>query len=100
MKKQKQRNKYVGDCSVKGYVKKFKELKPMTDISHTISTGNRKIDKTIAKLGGATLNLCVQDPRAKAFINMAGKVYPYVEDAAANIARAQMSYQEVCRKKK
>lgn len=33
---------FSGCCSIKGVAKKFKELKYMTDISHTVSTGNKK----------------------------------------------------------
>lgn len=33
------------NCSVKSFINKFNELKYMTDIPHTVSTGNKFVDK-------------------------------------------------------
>lgn len=42
-------SKKAGDCSPKGVAKKFKELGYMAKISPGISTGNKFIDKVVAK---------------------------------------------------
>lgn len=92
--------KRVNDCSAKGIIKKFKELKYMTDIPHTISTGNKSADKIIGKYGSAVVGLAVKNPVLKLGVKGAGKVYPYVEDTFANLARAKMAYEEACKRRK
>lgn len=87
-------------CSIKGVIKKFNELKYMTEISHTISTGNKFIDKNIAKYGSKIIGTAVNTPKGKLAIKVTEKVYPYVEKGGANIARARAAYNEVFNKKK
>lgn len=89
-------------CSVKSVVKKFNELKYMTDIPHKISTGNKFIDKSIAKYGAKAAGFAIKSPAGKIIAKAAEKAYPYVERGAANIARAKVAYTESCsnRKKK
>ena len=62
------KSKYTGNCSIKGVAKKFKELKYMTDISHTVSTGNKKADKAIAKVGAGILSKVVKKSARKSHI--------------------------------
>ncbi len=88
------------DCSVKGIVKKFNELKYMTDIPHTISTGNKFIDKNIAKYGAKAARVVIKNPIAKGAVKIGEKAYPYIEKGGANIARAKAAYTESCRRKK
>lgn len=92
--------KIIDNCSVKGFVNKFKELKYMTDIPRTISTGNKFIDKNIAKYGAKAAEVVVRDPRGKIIVKAAEKAYPYIEKGSANIARAKTAYHEVCKRKK
>lgn len=87
-----------GDCSPKGMAKKFKELGYMTKISPGISTGNKFIDKIVAKGVAKVTNTLVKSPRGKIIIKGAEKAYPYVEKTSANIARAKATYDETCRK--
>lgn len=78
--------------------KKYKELSYMQDISHTISTGNKRVDKAIVNLATKGVNTYVKDPRLKAGLNVglkiAQKTYPYIEDAGAFVARVNMAYKE------
>ncbi len=71
----------------------------MTDIPHTISTGNKFIDKNIARYGRNIMEKFIKDPRAKMFVKIAEKAYPYIENGAANLARAKAAYEEVFNKK-
>lgn len=91
---------FSGCCSFGGVVKKFNDLKYMTDISHTVSTGNKKFDKTIAKVGAGILSKVVKSPQGKAILYGAKIAYPYVETGFANIARAKVTYNETCKRKK
>lgn len=93
-------SKRVGDCSPKGVAKKFKELRYMTKISSGISTGNKFIDKVVAKGAAKIATTLVKDPRGKIFIKAAEKAYPYVEKTSANIARVKATYDETCKKRK
>lgn len=92
------------DCSITGFSRKFSELDYMTDIDHTISTGNKYIDKAIVKGGAAVLNYVAKTPQTKAAVKLvekiAEKTYPYVENGSANLARAKTAYSEVCKKRK
>lgn len=45
------------DCSAWGVVNKFNQLGYMTKISHGISTGNKLVDKQIAKYAAKAVNL-------------------------------------------
>lgn len=90
----------VGDCSPKGVAKKFKELGYMTKISPGISTGNKLVDKVVAKGVAKVANKLVKNPRGKLIIKGAEKAYPYVENVSANIARAKVTYNETCKKRK
>lgn len=90
---------FSGCCSFGGVVKKFNDLKYMTDISHTVSTGNKKFDKTIAKVGAGILGKAIKSPQGKAILYGA-KTDPYVETGSANIARAKVTYDETCKRKK
>lgn len=92
--------KISDNCSTKAYINKFNELKYMTDIPHTISTGNKSIDKAIAKTGTKIIGIVVKDPRAKLALKIGEKAYPYIEKGAANIARARVAYKETCQRKK
>ncbi len=96
----KKTSKYIGDCSVKGVANKFKKLEYMSNISHSISTGNKMIDKQISKYATKAINSMVKGPRLKAVINISGKMYPYTEKTGANIARAITAYKENCKKRK
>ena len=71
----------------------------MTDIDHTISTGNKFVDKTVGTYGSKIIGMGVKNPAAKLIVKAAGKVYPYVEKASANVARAKAAYGETYRKK-
>jgi len=93
-------NKANKSCSARGVVKKFNELKYMTDIPHTISTGNKFIDKSIAKYGAKAAELAIKSPAGKIIAKAAEKAYPYVEKGAANIARAKVAYTESCKRKR
>lgn len=93
-------SKRVGDCSPKGVAKKFKELGYMTKISPGISTGNKFIDKFVAKGVATAANKLVKDPRGKVIIKSTEKAYPYVEKTGANFARAEATYDETCKKRK
>lgn len=55
----------------------------MTDIPHTISTGNKKIDKAIAMFGSKIVGTVVKDPKAKLALKTAEKLYPYLEKGGA-----------------
>ena len=83
---------------VNNFRKKYKELSYMQDISHTISTGNKKVDKAIVGAVSIRVNSFVKDPRLKAGLNaglkIAKKIYPYVEDAGAFVARVNTAYKE------
>lgn len=91
--------KIAADCSIRGFVNKFKELKYMTDIPNTISTGNKFIDKNIAKYGAKAVGTVVSVPKGKIVVKAAEKAYPYIEKGSENIARAKTAYIEVCKKK-
>lgn len=88
----------------KGTLKKFNELKYMTDIDHTVSTGNKFADKVIVKGAATALNYIAKTPQTKAAVKVvekfAQKTYPYVENGSANLARAKTAYSEVCKKRK
>ncbi len=88
------------NCSARGIVKKFKELKYMTDIPHTISTGNKVIDKVIAKYGAKAARVVVKSPIGKIAVKIGEKAYPYIEEGGANIARANAAYTQSCKTKK
>lgn len=88
----------VGNCSMRGFANKFNELKYMSDVPHTISTGNQFVDKNIAKYGAKILNSFVKDPKAKFLIKGIKKAYPYIEDAGAGLARIQATYAETCKR--
>lgn len=87
-------------CSVRGVINKFNELKYMTDIPHTISTGNKFIDKTIARYGAKIVNSAVKSPKGKIAVKVGKKAYPYIEKGGTNIARINAAYNEVCKRKK
>ena len=57
------------NCSVKSFINKFinkfNELKYMTDIPHTVSTGNKFVDKNIAKYGAKVISGLVKSPKGK-----------------------------------
>ena len=86
------------NCSMSKFVNKFKELEYMTDIPHTISTGNKIIDQAIAKYGAKFANKIIKTPRGKIAVEYSKKAYPYIEKGGANIARARVAYKEVCKK--
>lgn len=92
------------DCSITGFARKFNELKYMTDIDHTVSTGNKFADKVIVKGASAALNLLARTPQTKAAAKLTEKIaeksYPYIENGSANLARAKAAYSEVCKKRK
>lgn len=88
------------NCSARKLINKFNELKYMTDIPHTISTGNKLIDKTIAKYGAKIVSVGVKSPKGKIAVKIGEKAYPYIEKGGANIARAKAAYKEVCKRKK
>ena len=88
----------IGNCSMRGFANKFNELKYMSDVPHTISTGNQFVDKNIAKYGAKILNNFVKDPKAKFLIKGIKKAYPYIEDAGAGLARMQAAYAETCKR--
>ncbi len=87
-------------CSVRGAIKKFNELKYMTDIPHKVSTGNKFVDKTVAKYGVKIANGLVKSPKGRIVVKVAEKAYPYVEKGGANIARAKAAFNSVCSGKK
>ena len=89
----------MGDCSIGGFVNKFNELNYMKDIPHTISTGNKIVDKGIAKIGSTMLNLVIKDPRLKMIAKAGEKMYPYIEDAGARLAQIKAAYSEICKNK-
>lgn len=91
-------SKRIGDCSTKDVAKKFKELGYMTKISPGISTGNKFIDKIVAKGAAKIANTLVKDTRGKVVIKAAEKAYPHIEKASANIARVKATYDETCKK--
>ena len=78
----------------KGFIDKFNELEYMTDIPHSISTGNKFIDKNIAKYGAKALGVLAKSPQAKFVVKAAEKAYPYIETGGANIARAVAAYRD------
>ena len=78
----------------KGFIDKFNELEYMTDIPHSISTGNKFIDKNIAKYGAKALGVLAKSPQAKFVVKAAKKAYPYIETGGANIARAVAAYRD------
>lgn len=88
------------NCSVKSFINKFNELKYMTDIPHTVSTGNKFVDKNIAKYGAKVISGLVKSPKGKIAVKVGEKAYPYIEKGGANIARAKAAYNEVCKRKK
>ena len=92
--------KKSNNCSVRGFINKFNELKYMTDMPRTISTGNKLIDKTIAKYGAKIVSGLVKTPKGRFAVKVGEKVYPYIENGGANIARAKAAYNEVCKRKK
>ena len=89
----------TGDCSIGRFVNKFNELNYMKDIPHTISTGNKIVDKGIAKIGSTMLNLVIKDPRLKMIAKAGEKTYPYIEDAGARLAQIKAAYSEICKNK-
>lgn len=82
-----------------GFIDNFNRLEYMTDIDHTISTGNKYIDKAIGNYGSKVVGMSVKNSAAKLIVKTAGKVYPYIEKASANVARAKAAYDETYRKK-
>ena len=78
----------------KGFIDKFNELEYMTDIPHSISTGNKFIDKNIAKYGAKALGVLAKSPQAKFVVKAAEKAYPYIETGGANLARAVAAYRD------
>ena len=78
----------------KGFIDKFNELEYMTDIPHSISTGNKFIDKNIAKYGAKALGVIAKSPKARFVVKVAEKVYPYIEKGGANVARAVVAYKD------
>ena len=74
----------------KGFIDKFNELEYMT----SISTGNKFIDKNIAKYGAKALGVLAKSPQAKFVVKAAEKAYPYIETGGANIARAVAAYRD------
>ena len=78
----------------KGFIDKFNELEYMKDIPHSISTGNKFIDKNIAKYGAKALGVLAKSPQAKFVVKAAEKAYPYIETGGANIARAVAAYRD------
>ena len=95
----KQSSNNISNCSIKGVANKFKQLGYVTNISHTVSTGNKTADKYIAKTASKVINTVVKDPRLKSVIKASKTVYLYVEKGGANIARGIAAYRENCRKK-
>lgn len=95
----KQSTKSINKCSIKGVANKFKQLGYMTNISNTISTGNKIADKYIAKTAGKVINTVVKDPRLKFVVKASKTAYPYIEKGGANLARGITAYRENCRKK-
>lgn len=93
-------SKYVGDCTVKGVTNQFKDLKYMTNIKHSISTGNKMADKAIAEFGGKILDIVTYDPKVKVGVKIAKAVYPHVEKGGANVARGVVTYNKTCKRKK
>ena len=91
-------SKYVGDCSVKGIANKFRQLGYMTDIPHTVSTGNKMADKYIARYASKALGAVARTPATKVIAKGTKFVYPYIETGGANIARGVATYNETCRK--
>ena len=91
-------NHCAKESSLKKFINKFNDLEYMTDIPHTISTGNKFIDKNIAKYGRKIMEKLIKDPRAKMFVKISEKAYPYIENGAANLARAKAAYEEVFNK--
>lgn len=81
------------------FVNNFKKLEYMTDIDHTISTGNKYVDRAIGTYGSKVIGVGVRNPAAKLILKATGKIYPYVEKASANVARAKAAYDETYRKK-
>lgn len=81
------------------FIDNFQRLKYMTDIDHTISTGNKYVDKAIGNYGSKVISVGVKNPAAKLIVKTAAKAYPYVEKVSANIARAKVAYDETYRKK-
>lgn len=57
-------------------------------------------DKTIAKVGAGILGKAIKSPQGKAILYGAKIAYPYVETGSANIARAKVTYDETCKRKK
>lgn len=90
--------KTSNNCSTRGFINKFNELQYMTDIPHSISTGNKFIDKTVAKYGAKIVSVAVKSPKGKIAVKVGEKAYPYIEKGGANIARAKTAYNEVCKK--
>ena len=57
---------------------------------NTISTGNKFIDKNLAKYGAKAVGTVVKIPKGKIVVKAAEKAYPYIEKGSANIARAKL----------
>jgi len=91
----------------KNFMDKYRELEYMQDIDHSFSTGNRFMDKQIAKtttkLVNKGINYLVKDPRIKLAVKAGSKVaeksYPYIEDVGAWTARVYTAYEETHKKK-
>lgn len=76
------------------FMDKYNELAYMQDIPHTISTGNKKVDKLIAKVTRKVSDVAIKNPKLKIGMKIAEKSYPYVEDSAAWVARVKTAYKE------
>ena len=66
------------NCSVKSFINKFNELKYMTYIPHTVSTGNKFVDKNIAKYGAKVISGLVKYPKGKIAVKVGEKAYPFL----------------------
>lgn len=76
----------VGDCSLKGVAKKFKEIRGKTSVKSEASTGNKFVDKVILP----------KIPLVGKYI----KAYNFSHDTMADVARVKATYDETCKKKK
>ena len=83
--------------------KKYNDLAYMQDISHTISTGNKSVDKAIVKAVNVGVNTFVKNPALKTGLKtglkIGEKVYPYIEDAGAFTDRVSTAYKESRKRK-
>ena len=91
-------NNDVSESDFNEFTNKFNELKYMTDIPHSISTGNKFVDKKIAKYGAQILGTLIKDPKIRFVVKAAEKIYPYAEEGGANIARVKAAYDETFNK--